>query len=150
MRNANSFPRSIKIGSVVVKVYRLRHPTTANGWVYSVAWGTVTGRKMKQFADEAAAMEEARLKAAQLASGRIEAADLTRGDRDELYAAREICGTTPIIVALKEWARARDLTSSQVVAAAEAWSARQGTAIQTMLVKDAVTAFLSAKEKAGV
>lgn len=150
MRTPKSYPKTIKVGSVVVKVYRLRHATTADGWVYSVAWGTVEGRKMKQFADEATAMEEARLKATQLASGRIEASDVSRSDRDELHAARKICGATPIIVALREWSRARDLTASNVVAAAEAWSARQGTAIQTVLVKEAVNAFMNAKEKAGV
>jgi len=59
-------PERGEAGSVVVKVYRLRHSTTATGHVYAVAWIGETGRKTKQYADEGAAMAEARLKACNL------------------------------------------------------------------------------------
>ncbi len=150
MRKRGDYPREVKAGSVTVKVYRIRHKTTATGWVYTVAWSTPQGRKTSQFADEAEALEEARIKAAQLASGRVEGADMSRADRDELAAARALAGTTPLMAALEEWSRAREICGGQLIPAAEAWAARQGTSIEIIPVRDAVTRFMDAKVKAGV
>src|SRR4051794_18674822 len=119
------FPKSIKVGSTVVKVYRTKHKSTASGWVYQVAWVIGGARKLQQFTEEDVALEEARLRAGQLASGRMDSASLGKPDRDELLAARQIVsGRGQLLPALREWAKAYDLTNGQIITAAEAWKAR--------------------------
>lgn len=151
MRNKSEFPKSVKVGSVVVKVYRIKHKTTKSGWAYSVAHIAQGGaRKLTQFADLAQAMEEARLKAGQLAAGRIEGAEMSRSERDDLQAAREICGEVPLIAALQEWKRVRDLTNGNAIAAAETWAARSGVSYKRIKLSDAVNLFMKKKEADGV
>jgi len=149
MPAAPEYPRIIKNGSVVVKVYRAKQKTTATGWVYVLAWVSGKRRRLQQFADEAKAMEEGRIKASQLAEGRQEVADMTRSDRDDLVAARELCGDVPFLSALEEWRKAREAAGSNLMAAAEAWGARHTTRFTSIKVADAVDAFIAAKEKAG-
>lgn len=145
----SEYPKLVKAGSVVVKVYRLKHPTTASGFVYAVSYHTPEGRKMRQFVEESDAMEEARLKAAKLAEGRTEAADMSAGDRDELRAARDICAGLPLLSALNEWKQARDLIGGPLLPAAEAWAARNKHSFQQVVVADVIEKFIAAKEKAG-
>lgn len=105
-----NYPRVIKAGSAAVKVYRNRHPRTATGFIFQVAWHAGGARKLQQFTDESAALEEARLRARQIAAGRIGAATISKPDRDELHAARQIAGKVPLLAAMKEWRRAYDLS----------------------------------------
>ena len=49
---------------------------------------------------------------------------MTRGERDELQAARALCGDVPLLAALDEWLKVRTLTQGNPLAAAEAWAAR--------------------------
>lgn len=51
------------------------------------------------------------MKAQQIATGRIEGAEMTQGDRDELQAVRKIVGKFPLLSALDEWAKASQLTT---------------------------------------
>lgn len=46
-------PETCKARSVVVKVYRLKHPTTASGFVYAVSYHTPEGRKGFDLPDNA-------------------------------------------------------------------------------------------------
>lgn len=149
MRPKEGYPRAVKDGSVTVKVYRVRHKSTAKGYAYTVAWTTPQGRQLVQFADETAALQEARLKAAQLAAGRIEAADLTREDRDVIKEARRMCGSVPVLAALDEWLRVRELTNGNAIPAAEAWAARNGRRFKQVGVGEAIDQFIAAKVKAG-
>lgn len=148
-RGHRTWPRTITAGSASVKVYRVNHPTNASGKAYVLAWRTPAGRKTQKFADPEAAINEGRLKATQLGSGRIEGADMSRGDRDELQAARRLANGMPLLAALEEWARARQLTAGNVLAACEAWAAKTGTAHKRVTVREAVKAFLKAKTAAG-
>lgn len=148
-RGKRTWPRTITAGSSSVKVYEVNHPTNASGKAYVLAWQTPAGRKTQKFADPDAAIAEGRIKASQLGSGRIEGADMTRGDRDELQAARGLTNGMPLIAALEEWARARQLTAGNVLTACEAWAARTGTAHKRVKVADAVKEFLKAKTAAG-
>jgi integrase len=50
---------------------------------------------------------------------------------------------------LKEWTAARDLTDGQIIAAAEAWKARNSARFERIKIADAVDAFIKAKGKAG-
>ncbi len=149
MPSAPEYPRIIKHGSVVVKVYRAKHKTNESGWTYVLTWTSRGRRRLQQFADEAKAMEEGRIKASQLAEGRQEVADMTRSDRDDLVAARELCGDVPFLSALEEWRKAREAAGGSLMAAAEAWGARHATRFTSIKVADAVEAFITAKEKAG-
>jgi integrase len=122
----------------------------ASGFAYVLGWTDATGPKRKQFASEAEAEAEGRLKADQLAAGRIEGAEMGRSDRDELQAARKLVGDVPLLTALEEWAKIRTLTNGHALAAAEAWSARNSTTFERISVKAAVADFLAAKKRAGV
>jgi hypothetical protein len=150
MRNKNGFPKVVKAGSATVRVYRLKHALTASGWIYAVAWGTPQGRKTVQFANEATAMDEARIKTVQLSEGQVEGAGVDRADRDVLVRAKALCGSTPILAALDEWAKARELTSNQVIPAAEAWAARTSGGLEPVTVGDASKAFIKSKNSSGV
>lgn len=149
-KSGDGYPRQVRVGSVAVKVYRLRHRQAASGFVYAVAWADSNGRKMRQFSDEGAAMEEARLKAAQIASGRVEGADLSRSDRDELVAAKRMCGDVPLLSALEEWSKAREIAKGNLMLAAQSWAERTGASFETITIGIVVNRFLEAKRKAGV
>jgi hypothetical protein len=149
MPKKSEYPKVIKAGSVAVRIYRVKHKTTLNGWAYTLAWTSGGRRRLQQFASEAEASEEGRVKAAQLAEGRVEAADMTRSDRDDLQAARDISGSVPFLAALEEWRRARDLTQGQLIPAAEAWAVRNVTKFTRIKVDAAIDAFIAAKERAG-
>lgn len=143
------YPKTIKNGSVVVKIYRIKHPSTASGFVFAVSYVTPRGRKMQQFAAEEDALEEARLKAAQLSEGRTDAVELTRADHEELMAARELCGSVPLRMALQEWRHAHELTNGQILPAAKAWAAKTTADFTRIDVAKAIDAFIAAKDKAG-
>lgn len=148
-RGRKIWPRTIKAGSASVKVYEVNHPTNASGKAYVLAWRTPTGRKTQKFADPGAALSEGKLKATQLGSGRIEGADMSRSDRDELQAARALTQGMPLMAALEEWTKARQLTAGNVLVACEAWASKTGTAHKRVTVSEAVKAFLTAKTSAG-
>ncbi len=143
------WPKTVTIGHASVKVYRNVHPHTASGWIYVVAWQSPNGRKREKFADRAVALAEAKTKAHQLASGRIEGAMMSTGDRDELTAARKLANGMPLLAALEEWVKARQLTPGNVISAAEAGAARNGQAHKRVTVATAVKEFLKAKTAAG-
>ena len=145
----NHWPRIITSGSSSVKIYEVDHPTNASGKAYVLAWRTPTGRKTQKFAKPDAAIVEGRIKASQLAAGRIEGAEMSRGDRDELQAARKMVEGLPLLSALEEWAQARQLTAGNVLAAAKAWAAKNGKVETRTKVADVVKKFLKAKTAAG-
>jgi integrase len=151
MRKRGEFPVTVKVGNAAVKIYRVRHKTTASGFAYAVATRSADGKRhLAQFADLADATQEARLKAAQLNAGRIEGADMTRTDRDELQAAREAVGDVPLLAAITEWKKARELTAGNLLPAAEAWASRNGSAYEQISVNTAVQRFILAKKRAGI
>jgi hypothetical protein len=143
--------KTVRHGSVVVRVYRVKHRTTASGWALVVAYiGTDGKRKLPQFASESEATAEASLKAAQIAAGRAEGADMSRADRDELTAARTIAGSTPLLSAIDQWKKIQELTGGHGIAAAQAWAAKNSTRFERIAVNVAVKRFTAAKERAGV
>ncbi len=146
---APKWPMTIAAGSVSVKVYEVKAPSNANGKGYVLAWTTPAGRRTQAFASSDKAIAEGKLKAAQLSHGRIEGASMSSGDRDELQAARKLTNGEPLLSVLEEWSKANQLTVGNVLAAAKAWAARNGTVEKQVLVSDVVTAFLKAKTEAG-
>ncbi len=146
---AKEWPREIKDGSVVVKVYRNKHHGTASGWIFVVAWTTAEGRQREKFADEGEAIGAARVKAAQLKSGRVEGASMSTGDRDELQAARALTGAVPLLAAVREWAKGREISGGNIIPACEAWAARNGKAHKRVKVEDAVEEYLKERKPKG-
>lgn len=147
----SEWPKTVTVGSVAVKVYRSKVRTNASGFGYDVAWTTpAEGRRKQQFADPARAVEEARLKATQLAAGRVEGAQMTAGDRDELRAARKLVeGKRPVLGALEQWLKAWELTNGHVLEAAEAWARRNVTKFKKALATDAAREFIAYKTSRG-
>jgi hypothetical protein len=143
------YPKAIKSGSVVVKVYKVQHATMATGFAYVLGWTAAGGPKRQQFSREADALAEARVKAEQLAAGRVSAAGITSDDRETFKAARDLAGDVPLLAALAEWRRARELTDGHLIAAAEAWQGRNSSRFKAIKVGDAIDAFIKAKERAG-
>ncbi len=150
MKPSKEYPKVVRVGSVGVKIYRNKHARTASGWIFQVAWVSASGRRISQFTDEAAALEEARLKATQLAAGRIEGAEMGRSDRDELQAARVLAGDVPVLAALDEWRKARALAGGNLIPAVEAWAGRSGTNFDVIDIKTAVERFFAAKKSSVV
>lgn len=150
MKSENEFPKVIRAGNVSVKIYRNKHPRTASGWIYQLTWISPTGRKVQQFADFEDAIKEARLKAGKLSTGEIEAAGMNNSDRLELLEARRLAAPLPLLAALQEWQKAREMAGGHLIAAAESFANRNLPTFDVITIKDAVERFLDSKKKAGV
>ena len=145
------FPMRIKVGSTTVTIYRVKSPETSSGWLYQVAWNVGGLRHRKSFADLKKARDEAELKANQLASGKVEAASaFTVEDAETLTQARKLCGAVPVLSAIEEWLKARDVCGNELLAAARLWRDTHAADVERVTVSEAVKRFLSSKEKAGV
>lgn len=143
------WPRIIKSGSAVVKVYRGKHSKTRSGFIYTLAYVDLDKvRRTPQFADPDEALKEAAAKAKAIASGRPEMADFSRSDRDELVALRKLAGAVKPVIALQEWARARELAGEFVVEAAKEWALRHRARKKSQPVGRLVDEFIAAKEAA--
>lgn len=142
------YPFLIKEGSVVVKIYRSKHKTTKSGYVYTVAYKSFAGiRKLPQTASEKKAETEARRIAIALAAGKIASAEFSSAERDELLAAKKMCGDQPLLSCLAEYTKAKELVGSNLFAAAKNWSDANGNSFTRKLFRDVVDEFVSAKEK---
>ncbi len=73
-----------------------------------------------------------------------------RSDRDELQAARALIGEVPLLAALEEWRKARELTQGNILPASEAWASRSGLSFEVIDVKTAVKRFIASKTSNGV
>ena len=105
---------------------------------------------MKQFADLESARAEAKLKAEALSAGRSEAAvGMSMDDVGLMSELRRVAGKVPPLAALEEWAAAKALCGDNLLVAAKAWQAGK-KATKAVSVSEAVTAFLTAKRRAGV
>lgn len=145
------WPKSVTVGSVVVKVYEVDHATNANGKAYVVSYRTPMGRKTAKFAKPKEAMDEARLQAEKLAAGKIEAAEMTGGEREEFAAARDLAGDTPLLAALREWREAHRLANGNVLAAVRFYAEHfKGSQRRAITVHKAVVAFMKSKKDEGI
>lgn len=139
----------MRVGNALVTVYRVPYPRAKGGFQFVLAWRGPDGRKRRTISNEADALAEARLKAEQLDMGRTEGAEMSRADRDELAAARHAVGDVPLLAAVKEWAKARELCKGSIIAAAESWASRNATEIVPITVRKAIDTMIAETEKAG-
>ena len=93
---------TVRSGSVAVKIYRVRQPKARLGYVFSLAYSSPEGRKVRQFAALEEAKQEAQLAADRIATGHAEASNISRSDGEELIAARRLTGEVPLLSALQE------------------------------------------------
>ena len=149
-RTTAEWPKSVKRGSVTVKIYRVNHPSNRNGFAYTVTYSGPQGRKQKKFADETAALEEARVIADRLKAGHIEGTELRKGERDEYVAARGLLDDYPLLSALEEWKRAKELCGSDLLIAAQSWAEANGSARKEIAIAQLVKDFLQDKKASGV
>lgn len=143
------FPHKVRSGSVSVTVYRILR---GNGReVFAVGWKDGATHRRQQSADLAEALREAKLKAEQLAAGRVESAHLTISERDEYQAAKERAGGVPLVQIVETWAKARDLAGADILAACQQWADRHGgRAAKSETVEDAHRLFIAQKKADGV
>src|SRR5688572_10413334 len=154
MRSPNSFPVSVRRGSVVVKIYR--QDRLKAGAEYSSYMVTYTGadrkRKQKAFADYNEAKEEAQGVAQKLSQGEIQVAQLTSSDRRAYgHALAELQPTGAALeLAAKEYAEAHKILAGRtsLVEAARFYVARHQNCT-AMDVKDAIEELYQSKKQEG-
>lgn len=145
-RNSKSGPyQVVKSGSVQIKIYRIASLRSQSGWVYSAAWYEGGERRQKQSVDLDKLLARAKLKAEQLAAGRVGASELRVEDLELLNAASELIGDVPLLSALREWRRARELVGGDLIPACLAWSEKVAPSFERITVEDANQRFLAEK-----
>lgn len=149
-RKSRDWPRTVTVGSAHTTVYKVRHATNRSGVAYVVAYSSPEGRKTQKFADMDEALQEARVIAGRLAAGRVEGSELSRGEREEYVAARALVGSHPLLSALQEWVKARDLCGADLLTAAQSWRDANGKGRKEITVSSLVTKFLKDKVRSGV
>ena len=150
MPKAERFPLNVRDGAVSVKIYRQKARTNDSGFAYVVSWVGGDGRQRKTFARLDDAKLEAGSKASQLAAGLSTAGLLTRSDIFELSEARATVGLhgIPLLSAVAEWSKARELAGAALIEACSAWSERRTSQVKRIRVPAAVDAFIADKDAA--
>jgi integrase len=145
-----SFPLVIRAGSSVVKIYRDRKPSRD---YFRVVYHLGGRRHRLNFRDLEHAKTEAQAKAAQLARGDVDAAQLSGRDRlvygRALEAIRE--HGIPLDAVAHEYSEARKILDghSSVVDAARFYMRHNGRGGTDKPVADAVASFIEAKRNEG-
>jgi integrase len=144
------FPIEIKKSSARAKIYRVKHEKSKGGFLFTTAWYSGSLRKTKQFANLDDAKRFAKERVAILASGDQTAIEISRSDLAELEAARKITGDVPLLVAVEEWSKARNLCDDELLSAARSWNRKNSSSIKRIEASEAVAQFLAAKKRQGV
>lgn len=146
---AESFPVIIRAGSSVVKIYRDRKPA---GDYYRVVFHLGGRRHRLNFHDLEKARVEAQAKAAQLARGDVDAAQLSGRDRLVYGRALEAIRGHGIYLdaAALEYAQAREiLDGHSLVDAARFYMRHHGRGVIGKPVAEAVASFIESKRNEG-
>lgn len=148
MARTPTYPILIRNQSVTVRINRERSSSTKSGFIYRVSWVGSQGVENIARADLEAARDEATRKADAMANGLQQSQHLTRSDVLELTEARVLAGDVPLLSALEEWKRARELVGPSVLQVCEAWSRQRTAEVERKTVKEAVDLFIQAKVNA--
>jgi integrase len=146
-KKANKWPKEIKAGSVIVKIYRTVNRGRA---MFTLAYHDGGGRKLRQFADLADARREAKDTAVTLNAGRGAALELSGADRDAYLAAlRELKPLdVPLNVAIGEYVKARQY-NVPIVTAAKSYAETHNAALPDKTTAEVYQEMLAAKRKDG-
>lgn len=132
---------TVRHGRVSIDIGRFKH---GEGQIYKFAYRDASGaRQFESSMTLDGIKEKARVRAAELALNKAATFEVTAGDFQELSAAkRELDGTgTPLLAALQEWKRAKDLTGAHMLEACQLWADQRPKLIR-IKVADAVEAFI--------
>ena len=111
--------------------------------VYSVGWTSGGVRRMQQCGDLTKALAEAKIRAEQLAAGKLEAAKLSIAESDEYHAAKEAAQGEQLLEIVTEWKQARLLTGPDLIRACQQWAERHGgKMVRKATVAEAIVQFL--------
>lgn len=148
--NSERFPILFREQSVVVEVYRQKSKTTARKFAYAVTWIGGAQREKKEYADLKVARTEAALKASQLAASLSNAHEFVRSDVLKSDEARALISGTgvPLLSAVAEWVRARELAGPAVLEACTVWSERRTASLKRIKVPEVVDSFIADKNDA--
>lgn len=146
---ATTFPIIIRAGSSAVKVYRDRKPA---GDYFRVVYHLGGKRHRLHFNDLERARVEAQAKAAQLARGDVDAAQLSGKDRLAYGRACEALRETGVsldLAAVEFAAAHRVLDGHSLLEAAKFYMRHHGRGVTGKPVAEAVAAFINAKHAEG-
>lgn len=117
------FPMVVREGAVGVKIYRCAAASTKSGFAFVVSWIGPDGRERESRTELAEAIEFAQAKARLLANGIAEAGLATRAEVLEAAELRAIAAQhgVSVLVALREWDRARQLVGDRLLEACHHW-----------------------------
>lgn len=142
------FPHPVKVGSAVVKIYR---EIKGSGTYYRVGYYLGAKRCWLHCATLDGAKIEAEAKAAQLARGDVDAAQLNGKDRliygRAVDALRDL--NVPLDVAATEYADARKIIGNHSFLEAARFFAKHHSGIASVEVAEAVRLFLNETEEGG-
>lgn len=141
------WPRVIKRGGVVVKIYRINNRGRT---AYQVACWIAGKRELKNFSLLNAAHAHAEEQAALLNGGHIGVARMSDNDRQAFLAASRVLSPlgVPLLDAVKSYAAAvAELKGGSLLDAAREYAARHTGALQKITVEALVEEFIAAKEE---
>lgn len=145
------FPHTLKNGSVRVKVYRIPNKKSSTGYTYIVRW--FEGRncpKDKRSIHLDDAVDFAERQATYLTSAKYDADRLRRDQKEAYVLAQDLVGDTPVVTAIREWKKAKEISGGNLIAAAEAWRDQRTAEIKVFQVNEIIKRFKAAKERAGI
>ena len=101
-RKARSKPQVVKLGNVIVRLYKRKRRTTIGKFrtVYEIADYTSGTRRFRGFSDHAAAVEAANDIGQKIASGNVEAASMLNADAASYGRAVELLRPTAVTLEL--------------------------------------------------
>jgi integrase len=146
-KKSDKGPIEVKAGSVTVKIYR----TVNRGRpMFTASYHDAGGRKLRQFADLAAARKEAKEIATTLSAGRGAALELSGADRDTYLAAmRQLRPLdVPLNVAVAEYVKARQF-KVPIVEAAKSYAESHDASLPDKTVEEVYQEMLQAKRRDG-
>ena len=147
---SKSYPRIVRSGSAKVSVRRYQNKGHT---YYRIEWWIGGKRRTEQHKDEADALREAATKAAQIARGDVDSAQLRGTDR--LIYGRAVEFVRPLGISLDlaaaEYAEARQVLGSvPVLEAAKFWRLHHPAGSKSLTVRQVVDEFLEERATAGV
>jgi integrase len=149
MKCHDKFPKSIKAGSAVVKVYRGK----AHGYdLFTVAYHENGKRLRRTFGKLADAKTAAQAIALKIAQGRANSVELTGADRDNYMAALNLLRPhgLPLVSVVEEYLAARDhLGNSESLLSAVKEHVRRHRHVVEKRVTEVVEEFLATKKRDG-
>lgn len=146
-QQTTDWPRGVKVGSVVVKVYRRTRADGSNG--FEVADYSTGNRRLASCPTETAALAEAKRIADLLASGDVEAASMRNSEAASFGRAVELLRPTGTSLELcaAHFAKAFEiLGGDKIVAAAEYYAAHSPDKLTRRTVAEVVAEVIASKE----